>query len=154
MSSLSHRTVCHRRGGGHFNSRRLPQLDQNEAGVSRAVGANCRLYFVSVWFAEFDTGRNLLFPIDRSLRSIDFDHVSGIFPNHRHRMVLRHSSTIEEYQTNDRKGTVAILQIVLAHRWTIAALCKHIARCAHCVNFHLLIMPIIRFVCSRYGYSV
>lgn len=92
-----HRIVCHCRSGGHINPRRLPQLDQNEISVSRAAGANCCLHIISIWFAKFNSGRHLLFPIDRPLCRIDFDHVLGILSNHCHRMVLWHSPPIQKY---------------------------------------------------------
>lgn len=116
--------VCHRRSGGHVNSRRLPQLDQNEFSVSRVAGANRGQHFISFRFAEFVSGWHLLFPIDRSLCRIDIDHVFGILPNHCYRMVLWHSSTIEKYSANDRKATITILSIMLARHWTGTAVCK------------------------------
>lgn len=82
----------------------------------------CRVILLRI--ATPDTGRNLFLPTDRSLCCIDIHHVLGIFPDDSNHVVLRCTTIIEKYQTNDGKGTVTLFPIVLASRWTTFVDCN------------------------------
>lgn len=119
-----YKTVRHRWSSGHLHSRRFPKLDQKQIGIPRAPSSNHRHRVVPVRAAEFDTRRHILLPADRSLCGLHFDHVFGLLSNHCHRLVLRGTTTIEKYHTNDWKGAIAVLQIMLVGCCTRAAICK------------------------------
>lgn len=99
-------------------------MDSFEIGLPRAIGVDRCDCIVLLWLAQFDSGRHLLFPIDRSLCGIDNGGVSSILPNRCNRMVLQSVTTIAQYQTDDGENAIILLPVVLASGWTMPTICK------------------------------
>lgn len=106
--------VCHHRGGCYIHTGWFPQMDPIEVGLSRATGVDRCDCIVFLRIAQFDSGWNFLFPIDRSLRGIDNGSISGIFPNRCNRMVLQSVTIVTEHQTNDGETAITLFPIMLA----------------------------------------
>lgn len=94
--------VCHCWSGRHINSRWFPKMDQIKIGLPWIAGFDRGHHIVFLRTAEFNSGRHLLFPIDRPLCSFRIDNVFGLLPNDSNRMVLWRISAITQHQTNDR----------------------------------------------------
>lgn len=93
-------------------------MDQTQTRLPRTARTDCLCDFILLRPAQFNTRRDLLLPTDRPLRRLDIDHVLGVFPNDCNHMVLWREAVVEEYQANDRQGTITLFPIVLARHWT------------------------------------
>lgn len=89
-------------------------MDPIEIGLPRAAGVDRCDCIVFLRTTQFDSGRNFLFPIDRSLCGIDNGGVSSIFPNHCNRMVLQSVTIVTEHQANDGETAFTLFPIMLA----------------------------------------
>lgn len=99
-------------------------MDSLEIGLPRAAGVDRCDCIIFLRFAEFNSSRNLLFPIDRSLCGIDNGGFLGILSNYRNRMVLQGVTAVAQYQTNDGENAITLFSLVLASDWTMFAICK------------------------------
>lgn len=59
-------------------------------------------------------GWHLLLPADRSLRRLDIHNVPGVLRSHRHLVVLRRASIVQQRKGDDWPRTVDIFSLLLA----------------------------------------
>lgn len=102
-------------------------MDPIEIGLPRAAGVDRCDRVIFLRFAQFDSGRNFLFSIDRSLCGIDHGGIFSIFPNHCDRMVLQSIAAITQHQTNDGENAITLFPLMLAADRTVFTICKCIA---------------------------
>lgn len=99
-------------------------MDPIEIGLSRAAGVDRCDRIIFLRFAQFDSGWNLLFPIDRSLCGIDHGGIFSIFPNNCNRMVLQSITAVTQHQTNDGENAITLFPLVLAGDRAVFIVCK------------------------------